>query len=114
MTDVDDYMVVCNEDLQKVIDKVNYLIQNYDYELHGDLFVVRTDYKLNITLTASWSISGCWESPGGSYSWTNVGVWNPTWKNIYHQVLIHKRTNNSPKYRENEQHEEDPILWYVH
>lgn len=53
MTDVDDYMVVCNEDLQKVIDKVNYLIQNYDYELHGDLFVVRTDYKLNITLTAS-------------------------------------------------------------
>ena len=29
MNDIDDYIVVCNEDLQKVIDKVNDLIQNY-------------------------------------------------------------------------------------
>lgn len=53
MSEINDYLVVCNEDLQKVIDKVNDLIQNYGYELQGDLFVVRTDYKLNITLTAS-------------------------------------------------------------
>ena len=113
MNDIDDYIVVCNEDLQKVIDKVNDLIQNYWYELSGNLFVVRTDYKLNIVLTASGSISWCWESPWWSYTGNNTGVGNPTWKNIYHQVLVHHYNNNAAKYKENEQHEADPQLGTV-
>ena len=86
---IDDYMVICDEDLQKVVDKVNLLCKNYNYKPQGNLFVVRTNYQLNITLSASGSISWCGESPGGSYSWSNVWVGNPTWKNIYHQVMVH-------------------------
>lgn len=114
MNDIDDYIVVCDEDLQKVINKVNDLIQNYWYELSGNLFVVRTNYQLNIVLTASGSISWCGESPGGSYTWNNTWVGNPTWKNIYHQVLIHHRTNNAAKYKVDWEWNPDPQLWIVY
>lgn len=86
---VDDYIVVCDEDLSKVISKIKELTTRHNYKLYWDLFVVRTNYVLNITMRAEWSISGCWESPGWSYTGTNVWTGTPTWKNIYHQVLVH-------------------------
>lgn len=112
MEEINDYLVVSDEDLKKVVAKVNDLIKNNWYTLYWDLFVVQTNYKLNIVLNASGSYS--WWEWWGSYSGNNNWAWNPTWKNIYHQVLIHYRENNSPVYREDESGKPNPIIWFSH